>query len=503
MSRLSHNVIANYFGSGWVALMSFLFVPVYIHFLGIDTYGLIGFFVSFQALLALLDVGLGAAINRELARLSVAEGNDEEMRHLLRTMEWIYWAAAIVIALIVLWVSPLLASHWLHSASRSTQEVQQGIVLMGLAFAARWPFALYSGALMGLQQQVVLNALRIGIETLRSGGAALVLWLVAPTLAAFLVWQFVVGLAGSLATARVVWARLPAASCPPRFQVEQLRRVWRFAAGMGGVSVTVVILTQADKIVLSKLLSLTEFGYYMLAWAVAGGLTQLITPVVYAFLPRLTQVVAQNEAAAVGHTYHLGAQWMAAIILPVGIVLAVFSRDVLEIWTQSAVIAERSHAVMSIVLVGTCLNGLMNMPYALQLAYGWTRLALLTNIVAAAILVPLVVLAATVYGMEGAAAVWVVLNLGYMLVPLQLMHTRLLRGEKRNWYLYDVLLPSALAVAVAGGASWISPAGLGWMATLAVVFVTMAMASALCLLAMPVTRQVVRNWIAQRLAGAS
>ena len=44
MSLLKRNIIANFAGQGWAALMALAFVPLYIKFLGIEAYGLIGFF---------------------------------------------------------------------------------------------------------------------------------------------------------------------------------------------------------------------------------------------------------------------------------------------------------------------------------------------------------------------------------------------------------------------------------------------------------------------------
>jgi len=47
MSQLKLNIIANYTGKAWTALMSLAFIPLYIKFIGIEAYGLIGFFVYF------------------------------------------------------------------------------------------------------------------------------------------------------------------------------------------------------------------------------------------------------------------------------------------------------------------------------------------------------------------------------------------------------------------------------------------------------------------------
>jgi O-antigen/teichoic acid export membrane protein len=493
--RLRNNVIANYAGTGWVVLMSFLFVPVYIHFLGMSSYGLIGFFVSFQAVLALLDLGMGAAISRELARLSISEANATQMRDLLRTLEWLYWLAALAIALIVVAVAPLLASHWLQGGALDANTLYRAIVLMGLAFAARWPFTLYSGALIGTQQQVVFNLLKAGIETVRGGGAALVVWLVSPTLEAFLYWQIAAGLLGTFAGAWLAWSCLPGAIRGAQFQRTQLRQVWKFAAGMGAISITVVILTQADKLVLSRMLSLEDFGYYTLAWAVGGALGQLVSPMFSAFSPRLAQEVARHDLNALRNTYHQGAQWLAGIVLPVGATLAVFAREILQIWTRNEAIAERAHLVMAIVVAGSCLNALMNMPYALQLAHGWTRLALVTNVVAALLVVPLVVTGAQYYGMAGAASVWVVLNMAYLLVPLQIMHARLLTKEKRAWFVHGVLAPGVISVAIACLFRYFMPAGLGDFPALSYLALASLTTLAFTVMALPLPRRAAVAWI--------
>jgi hypothetical protein len=47
------------------------------------------------------------------------------------------------------------------------------------------------------------------------------------------------------------------------------------------------------------------------------------------------------------------------------------------------------------------------------------------------------------YGALGAASVWLILNVAYVLVDIQIMHRRLLPGEKAHWYAVDVGLPAA------------------------------------------------------------
>ncbi len=60
-------------------MMSLAFVPVYIKLLGIEAYGLIGFFLTLVAILSLLDLGLGTTLNRRLAQLSIEKNTAQEM----------------------------------------------------------------------------------------------------------------------------------------------------------------------------------------------------------------------------------------------------------------------------------------------------------------------------------------------------------------------------------------------------------------------------------------
>ena len=98
---LSRNLLAGLFNSIWSALLGLAVVPFYLKYLGIEAYGLIGFFATLQALLQLLDMGMAPTINREVARCS-ATGNLPEAGKLLHTLAVVYWCIAAIIALSIL-----------------------------------------------------------------------------------------------------------------------------------------------------------------------------------------------------------------------------------------------------------------------------------------------------------------------------------------------------------------------------------------------------------------
>jgi len=450
MNTIKQNIIANFAGGLWSGLMGLVFVPLYIHFMGIEAYGLIGIFTSLLALLSLLDMGLSSTLNREIARMVVQKKNAQDIRDLVRTLEIPYWLISLLVAVIITLASPVIAYHWVKVGNLSPDSVRTAIIIMGLAYAFQWPASLYSGGLMGLQRQVLLNSIYVVMATVRGFGAVLVLWLVSPTVEAFFLWQIVVSIIQTGLIAIFLWRSLPDAGTKPRFRRQLLLNIWHFAAGMTGISVLGTILTQMDKIVLSRILSLEMFGYYSLAYLVAASLFRLITPVFSATYPQLTSFVELGALKDLTMLYHKSAQLVSVLVLPAAFVLALFSKQILLLWTRNPTLVEHTYLLVSIMAMGTAFNSLLNIPYALQLAHGWTRLALLAHFVSILLLVPLLVLFTKWYGAVGAASIWVILNVSYVIFVIQIMHQRLLRAEKWRWYYQDVGMPFVVALVVAG-----------------------------------------------------
>lgn len=446
---LKKNVVANYLGYAWRTAINLAFVPVYIRFLGVEAYGLIGVFASLQILFGLLDIGLRPALSREMARATAGVTGGEIIRDLLRSVETISVGTALFTAGAIWALSGWLAHEWVQPDALSPETVAHAFLLMGVVTGLRFMEGLYTACLVGMQRQVLENGLSSTMAGLRALGAVCVLMFVSDSILAFFAWQVVVSLVTSVLLGVATYRTLPPAGRGARFSWPALRSVWRFAAGTLAIMVLSIILTQADKVLLSRLLPLETFGYYALAAVVAGSLTSVAAPITTAFYPRFTHLVAVAKDAELRAAYHHASQFIAVVAGSVAITLIVFAEPLLRIWTGDPDLAARVAPMMTFLVLGTLLNSVMMIPYHLQLAHGWVSLAIRINIVAVFLVVPGMLLAVPVYGAVGAAAVWAALNAGYVLVGIGLMHRRLLPDEKWRWYLADNFAPLAAAAAVA------------------------------------------------------
>ena len=449
IGRLKLDLFANFAGVGWSALVQLACIPLYIKFLGIEAYGLIGFYLVLTAMVQVLDLGLSGTMFREMARYSVQPEKAAEARDLVRTLEAGYWFIGIAIGAVIFAAAPLIAADWIKAGPIPVRDVEHTLMLMGVLTAIQWPLTLYQGGLLGLGRQVLCNGLNISMSTLSNGGAVLILWRVSPTIQAFFLWLIAVNAVRALLVAVFLWKSLPPATRSARFEMVQVRNIWRFAAGMSGITICCLILTQSDKVILSRLLSLKLFGYYTLAGRFGVALTMIITAVWNTMFPRFSALVAEGNEESLTRLYHYFNQLLAVLILPFTCVVALFSTEILQLWTRNSEIAHNAGPIASLLVAGTALNGLTNLPYALQLAHGWTSIGLRINILNTVMLVPAIWILALHYGPVGAASVWIAVNGIYLAIAVPLTHRRFLKGEARRW-LGEISLPLVPVLLIAG-----------------------------------------------------
>lgn len=448
---------------GFAALLGLLALPLYVRLLGIEAYGVVGLFASLQVLVAFMDMGLATTLTRELAGVGTDRARLAHGRSAALTFEIAYLCVAILIGLILAIVAPLVATGWINLETLSADRVSLSLQLAAVALACQWPANLYAGGLAGLHRQGPLALSSTAFAIMRVALSLIALWQ-SPTLESFFLAQIVSAVLQSAGMRIQLWSalRLPRHRAIPR--IELLHRSRGFAGGMTAITVTSILLVQMDKVILSYLVPLPDFGIYVVASTLAAGLYTIISPVFSVMYPRLSALWGAGDFQAVANLYRASSQAMAGLIVPLTLVMACFPKESLYVLTGDPVLGQRGAWTLVWLVLGSGLNGLMNMPYALQLAAGWTTLTIGTNVVAVAVLAPMTWWTARHFGIEGGALAWFALNLGYLICTPQLMHRRLIGGEKYRWYLEGVVRPAGASLLIVAALWLLHQDGLSrWM----------------------------------------
>ncbi|TWO66651.1 oligosaccharide flippase family protein [Caenimonas sedimenti] len=459
------NVAANYASQAYAGLIGLVMVPVYLRLMSGEAYGLVGFFALLQAWAQLLDLGLSATVAREAARHAGGAGDSHGFRCLLRVFEWMFWFTGALLAVLFALGAEAVANSWLNVRALPAQDVRAALQAMGLAVALRWIAGLYRGVIMGMERQVWLNVFNAAVVSLRFVGVLPVLWWMDASVIGFFVFQAVVSVA-ELAVLTITALRLAPAdrSRPVRPDWPVLGPALRFSAGIAFATIVWVVVTQADKLVLSATMPLAEYGYFTAAVTAASAASLLSAAVSQAILPRLTQLAASGQEGEITALYRRTTRLVMVFGMPPALGLVFLAEPVLWAWTGDRSFARDYAAVLALYAAGNGFLTLTVFPYYLQYARGDLRLHVWGNALFAAVLVPAILYAATVHGAMGTAWVWAGANAAFFLLWTPIVHRRFAPGVHEAWLVQDILRPIALPLAMGAAAAWAIPPDAGRMA---------------------------------------
>ena len=460
------NILASYASQIYVTLVGILILPLYLKYMGAESYGLVGFFTMLQAWFNLLDMGLTPTVARETARFRGGATDALSYRRLLRALQLIFFGVALLGGGAMFVFSELIAGGWLKVQTLPLEQVQLALQLMALGVALRWMSGLYRGCISGSERLVWLGGFNAFVATLRFVGVLPVLIWVGHSPAVFFTYQLlvaVVELAGLAVKACSLFPAVPqgqqlgwSSAC----LFKPIRPVLKFSLTIAFTSSVWVMVTQTDKLVLSKLLPLADYGYFTLAVLAASGVMLISGPISSALLPRMARLQAEGDEAGLISLYRNATQMVAAIAIPACLILVFFAEQVLWAWTGDAYAAAQAAPILRLYALGNGFLTLAAFPYYLQFAKGDLRLHLIGNAVFLLLLIPSLVWATWQFGATGAGYAWLGANAVYFFVWVPVVHMRFVKGLHRNWLVHDlggiVVLTSTLAVAVAAVVSWSS-----------------------------------------------
>lgn len=438
---LKKNIIVSYISQIYVAIIGILMVPVYISYMGAEIYGLIGFFAMLQMWFQLLDMGLTPTMARETAKFRGGGVEKRKIWALLRTLEVVFLFIGLVGFFLVYLFSDFISSKWLKINSLNVYDVNEAIVLMGGAIVFRWMSGLYKGVVSGFEKISWLGWFNILIASLKFVAVLPVILLLGGSPFIFFSYQLIIAFIEMLFLLFKSYREMPKRNCEKRFffDVSSLRDVVRFSSSIAFTSSVWIITTQSDKLILSKVLTLSDYGVFTVAVLAASGVLVASTPVSSVLMSRLTVLATQSKEDEFLSVYRKMTQLVCVGALSIAVVLTIFSKQVLLAWTGDKNIAENAYQVLSLYALGNGILALTAFPYYLQYAKGDLKLHLLGNVIFVSFLIPLIIAFSYYFGAIGAGWVWCLSNLIYFLFWVPKVHHKFFKNLHANWILIDIL----------------------------------------------------------------
>lgn len=409
--------------------------------MGAEAYGLVGFFTMLQSCFNLLDMGLTSTMVRETSRFHSGASDTDSYRCLVRALESIFLAVALIGMAILFGMSDYIASDWLKVRELPISEVKTAVQLIAIIVALRWMCGLYRGMVSGSERLVWLGGYNACIGTLRFVGVIFVLKFIGITPTIFFSYQL------GVAVLELVMLMVQARGLLPRISPRKrlswswafLKPVFKFSLTLAFPTFTWVLVTQTDKLVLSNILPLADYGHFTLAILVASGVMIISEPVSLALMPRMTKLDAEGDYDGLIHVYRQSTQLVAVIAGATSITLAFCAKHLLWVWTGDKLLADQAAPILVFYALGNGLMAVSAFPFYLQYAKGDLRLHVIGNAIFVVLLIPSIIWFASKYGGIGAGYVWLAMNMISFVLWLPFVHHKFAPGLNLKWYGRDVL----------------------------------------------------------------
>lgn len=398
------NTVANLTSRLWSMLSTFIFLPLFLRYLDSEAYGLVTLFATFLAVMNLLGMGLSGALRREFAAGNESLSSRQYKFKLLKSVEFIYLFILIVILIIGFFISPYIAKNWLVFESLNVSIITTSITLMFISISIIILSNLWHGCILGLNNQVRANVYYV-------------LWSIGKNILAILVIQrfpnpisfYLAYIIFDLLYAfflRLFLVRRIKKSDSMKWNIKDLKllsSVWKYTVGLLFITGLSILLTQIDRIILSRYISLTEIGIYN-SIKTMGSLVRIIAASVgITVLTEFTNLFSQEKHEKLEKYYLDIWKYVSVATITLSVFVTSYSYSIMYVWTGDITFAEASISVAPYLLIGICGLALQEIPYSYLLSKGITKINIKLGLLILPIYVVLSYFLIRSYGIYGAS----------------------------------------------------------------------------------------------------
>lgn len=409
-------VILNYIAQFYSAFSLLFVVPVYIKLMGSEAYGLVAFFIMLQAWLQVLEAGMSGSITRVVAISKDNEASFKAAQLICMKIIGIFFIISLSIIILGNNLRGWISEDWFKTSIDSSII---SICLLSMFFSLSFKY--FSGPfrsiLVGLERHVEISIVTIIVLTLKYPLSIFFISRFSSNIEDFFMYQvavciielflfFVIALIFSKVNKVVInqnEQKLPSEEL-------SFSSFFKFSFQLSILSIAWVVVTQVDKLILSKYMQLENYGFYSLAVSLSGAILVFAAPLNQILMPRLTSLFNQNNESDFYKVYFLAFSFLCILSISLGLFLYFFGWEVVYLWTGEVEFASFANTYLGFLALGNSISVLMSMVFILLFCVGNLKIHTLVYVIYSLILIPTSIIVAKNYGGHGASIFWMLHN---------------------------------------------------------------------------------------------
>ncbi|MDE1184312.1 flippase [Paraburkholderia sp.] len=347
------NVAINFVGLVLPTFVSLVTVPSYIHFLGVERYGVIALVWTLIGYFGILDLGMSMAAQNHISKAR-ASNDADECERVFWSATWLNLVTGIIGGLIIYFGAFLYTAYFTKVSPELQHEVYLALPWLALAIPLANVSWVFAGAINGAERFGVYNTNQtIGtfLFQLLPLGAA---WAMGPTLQNVLAAAVLARLIAAVMLGRSAFKVLDIRAVrPPQFGVA--KGLFSFGGWMLIASVTQMVMDSLDRVMLGTAMGAKFVTYYTVPQNLVTRLNIVPTALQRTLFPRLSAV----ERAHADTLTQQSLEFLNGVFTPVALVALLVLEPFLHLWVGNE-IATVAAPVGRILIIAVWLVGQAN-----------------------------------------------------------------------------------------------------------------------------------------------
>jgi len=395
---LGKHSIANLVGALVPMIVGLITVPLYLHYIGPERFGVLAVILALLGYFGFFDLGMGRAVTQRMARLTDAQEIDRS------NLLWTALTASFLLGLlgsVVLWLgADYMLTHVINMSEVSRQEATTAVFWLLIALPLLLPASALTGALHARLRYFEVNVIQV------TGG---VVGQVLPLMVAMLGNIELTYLVPATLLARVLTILLLFKQCRihaplvggPQIDRAHLTPMLGYGGWISVMSLLAPLLVTIDRLIIASLSGARAVASYTVPYDLVSRTMVISGSFSGALFPRLASASAEDGRLLACRA----SATLLAVMTPVTITGLFVAQPFLNLWVGID-FAWTSQGVAEVILIGVWINAIVIPHHARFLATDNPRTIVLIFVFEIPIYILMLWQGISHWGIIGAAFAW-------------------------------------------------------------------------------------------------
>jgi len=455
---VARNTLQNLATQALTILVSLIAAPLLVRALTEEVFGVLVIVWLVVGYLSFLDFGMSRASVKFLAEY-FNKGEPGNARRVVWISILFSLSLGLIGALLLFVLAPLLVEKVLKIPATFQAPARASLNLVAIAL----PFVLIQGVLrsvpMSIQRFGIVNVLQAASGVLQWGGSV-VLVLSGLGLVEVVAFTVAIRILGAFVLLGFVLKLLRRATGNPAATDSSiLSKMIRFGGWVSVSQLVSPLIGYLDRFLIGSLVSMKALAYYAVPSEAISRLQVVPQSLSSALFPAMAERGHQEtELTDVRRLYLRSLAYIVATVLPISVILSLYSKEILELWLGGDFPAQSTN-VFTLLSIGIFFHAVAYVPVTALQAIGRPDITGKLNIAEVPIFVVLCLVLIPLRGIEGAALAWVLRLVLITTALLWVVEKKLsvqVEDSKMNTFKRGALLNGGLLVLLLLSKNWFS-----------------------------------------------